>query len=147
MLSPKRKQELQSRPRDPTKKVRKGVVIHVSENFGRILCSRSFSDRGAHIFFDRNTVVNGTPLFMSDYSLNTIVPIGVDVDFKLNYEFPSRWRQYGSCMGYYCEWLNFDPEKTPEIICTELLVKTHRQDDCVTATDKNGKIVFIHPHV
>lgn len=82
-------------------------MVHVNDTFGRILCSRSFSDRGAIIFFDRNTVVNGTPLFMCEFPLNAVVPVGVDVDFKLNYEFPSRWRQFGSSMGYYCEWLNY----------------------------------------
>ena len=96
-----------ARPKEDTKKVRKGLVIEVNENFGRILCSRSFKDHGVFVFFNRDTTVNGTPLHLADADLSTAVPMGAIVDFKLTYDFPSKWRNFKTYMAYYCEWMIF----------------------------------------
>uniref|UniRef100_A0AC35FTJ0 Uncharacterized protein n=2 Tax=Panagrolaimus sp. PS1159 TaxID=55785 RepID=A0AC35FTJ0_9BILA len=140
-------QSLHLRPKDISSKVRKGLVIEVNEQYGRILCSRSFGDLGVFVFFDRNTTVNGASLCLGNVDLMSAVPLGVEIDFKVTFGFPSKWRTFGTYMGYYCESLKYDCTQHVTMFHAELLATETRHDGLVIGYDGlDGKAV-IHPHI
>uniref|UniRef100_A0A7E4VGE3 NHR domain-containing protein n=1 Tax=Panagrellus redivivus TaxID=6233 RepID=A0A7E4VGE3_PANRE len=155
MLSPKRffesrpkatDQSIHLRPRDDTRRIRKGLVIEVTPTYGRLLCARSFSDTGVYVFFDHNTAVNGTPLHLGDFDLQSAVPVGAEVDFKLTYGFPSKWRSFGTSMAYFCEWISFDATKEVSVLQAELMVTANRPNGLVMTVDGEEQKAVLHPH-